>query len=91
LGSHWPSGAQIGDRPKSLPVLPGESIVTSDQLVPEKTYLIRALEISIHIGLFALLAVSCLLILSPFILVIVWGLIISIAGYPGYCKLQKLL
>jgi len=65
--------------------------VTSDQLVPEKAYLSRALEVSIHIGLFALLAVSCLLILSPFIVVIVWGLIISIAGYPGYCKLQKLL
>jgi predicted PurR-regulated permease PerM len=91
LGSRWPSGAQIGDRPKSLPDLPGESIVTSDQLAPEKAYLSRALEVSIHIGLFALLAVSCLLILSPFILVIVWGLIISIAGYPGYCKLEKLL
>ena len=65
--------------------------MTSDQLVPEKAYLSRALEVSIHIGLFALLAVSCLLILSPFILVIVWGLIISIAGYPGYRKLQRLL
>ncbi len=51
----------------------------------------RALEVSIHICLFVLLAVSCLLILKPFIAVTVWGLIISIAGYPGYCKLQKLL
>lgn len=65
--------------------------MTADQLLPEKTYLSRALEVAIHIGLFALLAVSCLLILSPFLLVIVWGLIIAIAGYPGYCKLQKLL
>lgn len=51
----------------------------------------RALEVSIHICLFALLAAGCLLILRPFIAVTVWGLIISIAGYPGYCKLQKLL
>jgi predicted PurR-regulated permease PerM len=64
--------------------------VTFDQPVPDKEYLNRALEVSIHICLFVLLAAACLLILRPFIAVAVWGLIISIAGYPGYCKLQKL-
>jgi predicted PurR-regulated permease PerM len=66
-------------------------MVTYGQSLPDKTYLNRALEVSIHIGLFVALAAACLLILSPFISVIVWGLIISIAGYPGYCKLQKLV
>jgi predicted PurR-regulated permease PerM len=66
-------------------------MVTYGQSLPDKTYLNRALEVSIHIGLFVALAAACLLILSPFISVIVWGLIISIAGYPSYCKLQKVV
>jgi predicted PurR-regulated permease PerM len=66
-------------------------MVTYGQSLPDKAYLNRALEVSIHIGLFVALAAACLLILSPFISVIVWGLIIAIAGYPGYCKLQKLV
>jgi predicted PurR-regulated permease PerM len=66
-------------------------MVTYGQSLPDKTYLNRALEVSIHIGLFVALAAGCLLILSPFISVIVWGLIIAIAGYPSYCKLQKLV
>jgi len=65
--------------------------VTSGQPEPDKAYLNRALEVSIHICLFALLAAACLLILRPFIALTTWGLIISISGYPGYCKLQKLL
>jgi predicted PurR-regulated permease PerM len=69
----------------------GGPIVTSGQPEPDKAYLNRALEVSIHICLFALLAAACLLILRPFIALTTWGLIISISGYPGYCKLQKLL
>jgi hypothetical protein len=63
--------------------------VTFDQPVPDKEYLNRALEVSIHICLFVLLAAACLLILRPFIAVAVWGLIISIAGYPGYFSLPS--
>ena len=66
-------------------------MVTYEQRQRDNAYLNRALEVSIHIGLFVALATACLVILSPFISVIVWGLIISIAGYPGYCKLQKLV
>jgi predicted PurR-regulated permease PerM len=66
-------------------------MVTYGQSLPDKTYLNRAVEISIHIGLFVALAAGCLVILSPFISVIVWGLIIAIAGYPSYCRLQKLV
>jgi predicted PurR-regulated permease PerM len=59
--------------------------------LPEKSYLNRALEIFIHIGLVVLLAAACFLVLSPFIAVVAWGLTIAIAGYPAYRKLQKLL
>ena len=65
--------------------------MTSSQPAPDKAYLDRALEVSIHIGLFVSLAAACFLILRPFVLVTAWGLIISIAGYPGYRKLEKLL
>jgi predicted PurR-regulated permease PerM len=65
--------------------------VTADRPTPEKSHLKRAVEVSIHLGLVFLLAAACLSILKPFIGVVAWGLIIAIAGYPGYCWLQKLL
>jgi predicted PurR-regulated permease PerM len=65
--------------------------VTADRPTPEKSHLSRAAEVFIHLGLIFLLAAACLSILKPFIAVVAWGLIIAIAGYPGYCWLQKLL
>jgi predicted PurR-regulated permease PerM len=65
--------------------------VILDRPTPDKSYLNRAVEVSIHIGLIFLLAAACLSILKPFIVLVAWGLIIAIAGYPGYCWLQKLL
>jgi len=54
-------------------------------------YVRRALEVSIHIGLLILLVGTCLLIVRPFLPLIAWGIIIAIAVYPGYKKLQHLL
>jgi predicted PurR-regulated permease PerM len=65
--------------------------VTADRPTPEESHLNRAVEVFIHVGLIFLLAAACLSILKPFIAVVAWGLIIAIAGYPGYCWLQKLL
>jgi predicted PurR-regulated permease PerM len=65
--------------------------VNADRPAPEKSHLNRAVEVFIHLGLIFLLAAACLSILKPFIGVVAWGLIIAIAGYPGYCWLQKLL
>src|SRR6516165_10591061 len=56
-----------------------------------KIQLNDALEISIQIVLAALLVVGCLLILRPFIPLILWGIIIAIASYPAFLKLQRLL
>jgi predicted PurR-regulated permease PerM len=69
----------------------GEGIVTLDGLTPDKAHLKRAVEVSVHLGLIFLLAAACLSILRPFISLIAWGVIIAIAGYPGYCWLRKLL
>ena len=51
----------------------------------------QALEVSIQIGLAILLVVSCLLILRPFIPLIMWGVIIAIASYPTFQKMQRVL
>jgi predicted PurR-regulated permease PerM len=66
-------------------------MVTPDQPIPDKSYLSRAVEISIHIGLVALLVAACFLVLSPFIAMVAWGLTIAIAGYPAYRWLRRLL
>jgi predicted PurR-regulated permease PerM len=69
----------------------GETDVTSSRPAPDKSHLSRALEVFIHLSLIVLLAATCFLILRPFIAVVAWGLTIAIAGYPAYCRLQKLL
>jgi predicted PurR-regulated permease PerM len=51
----------------------------------------RALEASIHIGLTVLLVAACLMILLPFVPLIVWGIVIAVAVYPTFRKLQALL
>jgi len=51
----------------------------------------RAVEVSIHVGLLILLAAACLAILYPFIPLVTWGVIIAVAAYPGFQKLQRLL
>jgi predicted PurR-regulated permease PerM len=65
--------------------------MTSDRPAPDRSHLNRAVEVSIHLGLILLLAIACFRILSPFIAVVAWGLIIAIAGYPGYRRMKGLL
>jgi predicted PurR-regulated permease PerM len=63
----------------------------AEQSMQRDNYVGRSLEVSIHVGLLILLVAACLLIVSPFLPLITWGLIISIAVYPGYRRLQNLL
>ena len=51
----------------------------------------RAFEVSIKVGLFFLLAAACFFILRPFLPLVVWGIIIAIAVYPGYLRVRNLL
>lgn len=57
----------------------------------QRDYVNRAVEVSIHIGLVALLVTACLLILRPFLPLIAWGVIIATAAYPWHLKLKKLV
>jgi predicted PurR-regulated permease PerM len=51
----------------------------------------RALEVSINVGLFILLAATCFLILRPFLPLVAWGVILAIAVHPAYRRIQSLL
>ncbi len=60
------------------------STQTSDGKLPTQ----RAVEVAIRIGLVFLLAAWCFLIVEPFIIPILWGMIIAIASYPLYRWMQ---
>ncbi|MCP5419692.1 MAG: AI-2E family transporter [Gammaproteobacteria bacterium] len=57
----------------------------------DSRYLNKALEVTIRIGIVALLAAWCFLIVQPFIVPVVWGIIIATSAYPGYCRLRTVL
>ena len=61
------------------------------QTAQDKNQVNLALEVSLHIALAIMLAAACFLILRPFIPVIVWGIIIAVAAYPGFRRLQLVL
>jgi len=57
----------------------------------QKVEVNQALEVSIQVGLAALLVISCLMILRPFLPLVMWGIIIAIASHPTFVKLQRTL
>ena len=65
--------------------------MTTQGVGKRKIQVNQALEISTQIGLAVLLVIGCLLILRPFIPLILWGIIVAIASYPAFLKLQRLL
>ena len=54
-------------------------------------HLDRAVEVSVRVGLIALLVGLCFLILRPFVPAIAWGSVIAIAAYPTYQKVKRSL
>ena len=61
------------------------------EIIHDRAYVSRVLDVSINIGLTALLVISCLLILKPFVPLLVWGMIIAIASYPRFEKVKNSL
>ena len=57
----------------------------------DRRFLNLALEATLRIGLLALVAVWCFNIASPFLVPIVWGVIIAVAVDPGYTWVEKCL
>ncbi|WP_462322098.1 AI-2E family transporter [Halochromatium sp.] len=51
----------------------------------------RALETMIRLSLVALMIALCVWIMHPFLIPIIWGLIIAVAAWPGYFQLLRLL
>jgi predicted PurR-regulated permease PerM len=62
---------------------------SSHQSSNDKLFMARALEATIHIGLIVLLLIWCFQIGKPFIQIMVWGIIIAVATYPGFQKLKS--
>jgi len=63
----------------------------SSKMIQEKSYIEKAIDIAIRIGILALLIAWCFQILRPFITLVVWGAIIAISFYPVCMKLSALL
>ena len=63
--------------------------MTIEKSATDNNYIARAVEVSINVGLVALLAAVCLLILAPFVPIVAWGIIIAVASYPTVRRLQS--
>lgn len=59
--------------------------------VDDERLMSRVVEATIRVGLLGLLAAWCFVIVQPFIVPAVWGVIIAVATYPGYARLEGLL
>lgn len=66
-------------------------MANSDSLLSTDNFPSTAIETAIKLGLLFLLASICLDILRPFLMPIFWGVIIAIATYPLYLKLNNRL
>jgi predicted PurR-regulated permease PerM len=76
---------------RNLQIAEGGTMTTLVQLAPKLGYMNRSREVFIRMSLLALMAVTCLLILKPFLLLILWSMILAIATYPGYRWLGRVL
>jgi len=54
-------------------------------------FLRRAVEATIRIAVLGLLVVWCLQIVLPFLVPVVWGIIIAVSAYPTHRRLEELL
>lgn len=64
---------------------------TPTPVTDDKVFLSRAIESSIRIGLILILVLWCFQIVRPFIVPIIWGIIIAVASSSGHDKLRTAL
>lgn len=76
-----------GDRKKVEFTQESEAVSTQQSAI-DATYVSRAIDVFIHVGMVLLLTAACFYILRPFLSIIAWGIIVAIAVYPIYRKLQ---
>jgi predicted PurR-regulated permease PerM len=63
--------------------------MAAEKTAYDRAQINRALEASIQVGLTVLLAAACLFIVLPFVPLLTWGIIIAVAAYPAFKRLQK--
>ena len=66
----------------------GIHVNTESEISKDKLILRRALDIGIRIGLLLLLVVWSFEIVRPFIVPVIWGIILAVATYPAYRRLN---
>ena len=64
---------------------------TSVTPIRDRAFLNRTVEATIRIGLIAVLVLYCFQIVRPFLIPVVWGVIIAVALHPNYLWLQRVL
>ena len=64
---------------------------TSVSPIKDRAFLNRTVEATIRIGLIAVLVLYCFQIVRPFLIPVVWGVIIAVALHPNYLWLQRVL
>jgi predicted PurR-regulated permease PerM len=57
----------------------------------DKDFLARTVEAAIRIGLIFVLVLWCFQIVKPFIIPVIWGIVLAVAVHPGYERLNALL
>lgn len=63
----------------------------SQDSLADRQFVERAVESFIRIALIAILAAWCYEIVRPFVVPVIWGLIIAIGLFPGHSRLSRLL
>ena len=62
-----------------------------DPSAPDKAFFHRVVETIIRVVAIAMLAIYCFHIVRPFIIPVVWGVIIAVAAHPGFLRLRSAL
>jgi len=64
---------------------------TTEQQVGDEAYYTRAITAALRIGFVGLLIILSWLILKPFVMLVMWGIIIAVGIYPIFKKFAGLL
>ncbi|MEZ5584988.1 MAG: AI-2E family transporter [Candidatus Competibacteraceae bacterium] len=67
------------------------SNIANQPLQTDGLFLQRAVEATIRIGIIVALVAWCYEIVRPFVIPVIWGMIIATAAFPGYRKLRTVL
>jgi predicted PurR-regulated permease PerM len=66
-------------------------IDSSDSVIRNRAFLSRTVEATVRIALIAVLLLYCFQIVRPFLIPVVWGVIIAVAVHPNYLWMQGML